>query len=364
MEFIDLKTQYTKYKEAIDSGIQNVLNHGQFIMGPEVFELEEKLADFVGVKYCISVASGTASLEIALRALDIGNGDEVVTVPFTWISTAEVIMAVGAKPIFVDIEADSYNMNPDLLESAINENTKAIVPVSLFGQMPNLEKIGEIAMKYGLPVIEDAAQSFGATRNGRYSCNASLIGSTSFFPAKVFGCYGDGGALFLQDEDLALRMKAIRNHGGIKRGYHNYIGMNGRFDTIQASILLAKLPYFSEEVQERARIGNRYTELLKDVCDTPVIVKGNSHVYAQYTIRIKSRDDIRNRLTEAGIPTAVYYSKCLHEQPVFNSLEVKWGDYPIAERASREVLSLPMHPFLQDIDQNQIVKEVKAAILN
>ena len=359
MEFIDLKTQYNKYKDYIDAKIHAVLDHGQFIMGPEVEELEQELAQFVGVKHCISVSSGTVSLEIALRALKIGPGDEVITVPFTWISTAEVIMAVGAKPVFVDIEADSYNMNPELLESAINENTKAIIPVSLFGQMPNLERIGKIADKYELPVIEDAAQSFGATRYDKKSCGASLIGSTSFFPAKVFGCYGDGGALFSDCDDLANQMRAIRNHGGIKRGHHDVVGMNGRFDTIQAAVLLAKFPYFLEEVGARAKIGARYSELLKEICETPRITTGNTHVYAQYTIRLKDRDKVKTKLQEQGIPAAIYYSKCLHEQPVFASKEMKLGNFPVSEMVSGEVLSLPMHPFLNNEDQDTIVDAIR-----
>ena len=360
MEFIDLKTQYNKYKDHIDAKIHAVLNHGQFIMGPEVEELEQELAQFVGVKHCISVASGTASLEIALRALNIGPSDEVITVPFTWISSAEVIMAVGAKPVFVDIETDSYNMNPELLESAINENTKAIMPVSLFGQMADLERIGKIAEKYELPVIEDAAQSFGATRHGKKSCGASLIGSTSFFPAKVFGCYGDGGALFSDCDDLAAQMRAIRNHGGVKRGHHDVVGMNGRFDTIQAAVLLAKLPYFLEEVEARAKIGARYSKLLKKVCETPIITTGNNHVYAQYTVRMNDRDTVKNKLQEQGIPTAIYYPKCLHEQPVFASEGSQLGDLPVSEMVSGEVLSLPMHPFLNDEDQDSIVNAIKS----
>ena len=360
MEFIDLKTQYNKYKDYIDAKIHAVLDHGQFIMGPEVEELEQELAQFVGVNHCISVASGTVSLEIALRALNIGPGDEVITVPFTWISTAEVIMAVGAKPVFVDIEADSYNMNPDLLESAINENSKAIMPVSLFGQMPDLERIVKIAEKYELPVIEDAAQSFGATRYDKKSCGASLIGSTSFFPAKVFGCYGDGGALFSDCDDLANQMRAIRNHGGVKRGHHDVVGMNGRFDTIQAAVLLAKFPYFLEEVGARAKIGARYSELLKEVCETPIIATGNTHVYAQYTIRLKDRDKVKTKLQEQGIPAAIYYSKCLHEQPVFASKEMKLGNFPVSEMVSGEVLSLPMHPFLNNEDQDTIVDAIRS----
>lgn len=363
MEFIDLKSQYKKYKQSVDNSIQTVLDHGKYVMGPEIDNLEQKLANFVGVKHCVTVGSGTVSLEIALRALGIGPGDEVITVPFTWISTAEVIMAVGANPVFVDIEPDTYNMNPSLLESAISENTKAIIPVSLFGQMPNLPQISSIANKYNVAVIEDGAQSFGATQNGKKSCGASLIGSTSFFPAKVFGCYGDGGAIFTDDDSLNIQFKSIRNHGGIVRGHHDLVGMNGRFDTIQASILLAKFPHFPQEIKSRIDIGARYSELLKDVCVTPKIFSGNSHVYGQYTIRLKNRDKIKNDLQKKGIPTAIYYPKCLHEQPVFSSLP--WwkvgqlGDFPSSEKASREVLSLPMHPFLKEEDQNKIVEAIK-----
>ena len=362
MEFIDLKKQYDKYKTSIDAGIHRVLAHGQYIMGPEINELEDGLAEFVGVKYCVSVASGTVSLEIALRALEIGPGDEVVTVPFTWISTAEVIMAVGAKPVFVDIEPETYNMNPDLIQAAISDKTKAIMPVSLFGQMPNMEKISAIAADHGIPVIEDGAQSFGAMRHGKRSCSSSLIGSTSFFPAKVFGCYGDGGALFTDDGNLAQLMRAIRNHGGVQRGHHTVVGMNGRFDSIQASVLLAKFPYFPSEVEARALIGKRYSDLLGDCCVTPLISSGNTHVYAQYTVRVADRENVKLKLKEAGVPTGVYYPKCLHEQPVFEFFAENGEGFPAAEQASREVLSLPMHPFLGEAEQDQVVEALKSAI--
>ena len=362
MEFIDLKTQYQRYKAEIDNRIQKVLEHAHFIMGPEITELESALAAYVGVRHAITVASGTDALEIALRALNIGPGDEVITVPFTWISTAEVIGLVGAKPVFIDIEPETYNINIDLIEPAITPRTKAIIPVSLFGQMPDYNRINAIASKYNLAVIEDAAQSFGATQNGRRSCGVTLIGSTSFFPAKPLGCYGDGGALFTNDDQLAEKMRAIRTHGGLKRHNHTLLGMNGRFDTVQAAVLLAKLPHFEWEVAQRARIGARYTELLRGVCGVPEVAKGNTHVYAQYTIRIQNRDKVAEFLKSQGIPTAVYYPKCLHEQPVFADLGYHWGDFPEAEKASREVLSLPMHPFLTESDQDRIVQSIKSAI--
>ncbi len=355
MEFIDLKQQYRCYKPEISERMQRVLEHGHFIMGPEIAELEQALASYVGVKHCITVASGTDSLEIALRALGIGPSDEVITIPFTWISTAEAIGLVGAKPVFVDIEPATFNINVDLIESAITPRTKALLPVSLFGQMPDYDRINAIAARHGLPVIEDAAQSYGAKQRGRRSCGHTTIGSTSFFPAKPLGCYGDGGALFTDDDALAERMRAIRNHGGLKRHQHLYLGMNGRFDTLQAAVLLAKLPHFDWELGERARIGARYSAALGARCVVPEVAAGNTHVYAQYTIRVPDRDKVAERLKSESIPTAVYYPKCLHEQPVFANLGSKWGDFPESERASREVISLPMHPFLSEAEQDRVI---------
>jgi UDP-2-acetamido-2-deoxy-ribo-hexuluronate aminotransferase len=364
MEFIDLKTQYQRYKEEIDTRIRHVLEHGYYIMGPEIDELEGILADYVGVKHCITVGSGTQSLEIALRALGIGAGDEVITVPFSWISSAEVIRLVGATPVFVDIEHDTFNMNATLLEAAITDKTKAIIPVSLFGQMAAIQTINEIANKKNIAVIEDAAQSFGAASNGLRSCGASLIGSTSFFPAKPLGCYGDGGALFTNDDELANVMRAIRTHGGLKRHYHTHVGTNGRFDTIQAAILLGKWNYYEEEVKARGRIGALYSQLLQNICFTPPVARGNTHVYAQYTVRVEAarRDDIVTAMRDMGIPTGIYYPTCFHEQPVFKPLGYKPGDFPEAEKASKEVLSLPMHPFLQH-DEQKMVAEVLTTLL-
>ena len=362
MEFIDLKTQYLRYQTEIEARMQAVLRHGHFIMGPEIAELEAKLAAYVGAPHCITVASGTDSLEIALRALGVGTGDEVITVPFTWISTAEVILLVGAKPVFVDIAPADFNIDVDQIEAAITPRTKAILPVSLFGQMPDYDRINAIAARHGLAVIEDAAQSFGATRNGKRSCGVTSISSTSFFPAKPLGCYGDGGALFAFDDALADKMRSIRSHGGLQRHCHPLLGMNGRFDTLQAAILLAKLPRFDGEVARRNEIGARYTRLLRGAVGAPEVMPGNTHVYAQYTIRTGDRDALGAKLKAAGIPTAVYYPKCLHEQPVFASCGNRLGDFPVAERASREVISLPMHPFLSEADQDSIVNAVKTAV--
>lgn len=383
MQFIDLQAQYRTYQAEIEARIHAVLNHGHFILGPEIAELEDTLASYVGVKHCLTAASGTDSLEIALRALDIGPGDEVITVPFTWISSAEVIALVGAKPVFVDIEAGSYNLDIDLLEQAITPRTRAIIPVSLFGQMPDLDRINAIAARHRLPVIEDGAQSFGATQRGRRSCGLTLIGSTSFYPAKPLGCYGDGGALFTNDDALADKMRAIRTHGAHERHHHPILGMNGRFDTLQAAILLAKMPHFDWEVTERGRIGARYTDRLRPltlplptpdgprsplnsqpstILAVPEVMPGNTHVYAQYTVRLSNRDAVAERLKAHGISTAVYYPKCLHEQPVFSACGYKPGDFPVSEGASRQVLSLPMHPFLSQADQDRVVAALTAAL--
>lgn len=363
MQFIDLKKQYQLHKKEIDQALHQVLDEGCFIMGPPIQKLEKALAEYVGVKHCISVSSGTDSLMIALMALGIGPGDEVITVPFTWISSAEVIGLVGATPVFVDIELDTYNIDVTKIEAAITPKTKAIIPVNLFGQLPDYDAINAIAEKHGLAVLEDAAQSFGATQNGKMSCAMSLIGSTSFFPAKPFGCYGDGGALFTNDDALARTMRAIRVHGGEVRHHHTHLGMNGRLDTMQAAILLAKFPHFPGEVEARGRIGKRYTDMLGDCCVTPKIAKGNTHVYAQYTIRSPQRDQLAQELKAKNIPSAVYYPKCLHEQPIFSNLGYSWSSFPNAEQASREVLSIPMHPWLTEEEQNSVVDAIKQATL-
>jgi UDP-2-acetamido-2-deoxy-ribo-hexuluronate aminotransferase len=363
MQFINLKLQLSKYRAAIDARMNAVLDHGQFIMGPEIAQIESVLANYVALKHCITVASGTMSLEIALRALGVGPGDEVITVPFTWISTAEVVRLVGAKPVFVDIDEATFNIDVTKLETAISHRTKAIIPVSLFGQMPDYDQINAIAVRHKLPVIEDAAQSFGATQRDRRSCGVTLVASTSFFPAKPLGCFGDGGALFTSDDALAEKTRAIRTHGGLKRHQHPYVGTNGRFDTLQAAVLLAKFPHFEDEVRARSRIGARYSDLLRSVCAVPEVAPGNTHVYAQYTVRLPRRDAVAEKLKAQGIPTAVYYPKCLHEQPVFASCGYKWGDFPVAEKSSREVLSLPMDPFLSESDQDKVVAALKAALV-
>jgi len=361
VEFIDLKAQYAAYRHEIDAAMARVLEHGRFIMGPEVAELEAALVRRVGVEHALTTASGTASLEIALRALEIGPGDEVITAPFTWIATAEVIAAVGARPVFVDIDPATFTIDPSLIEAAISPQSRAIIPVSLFGQMPDMESINIIAERHELTVIEDGAQSFGATRHGRQSGACSTIGTTSFFPAKPLGCYGDGGAIFTNDGDLADKMRAIKSHGGERRHYHPYIGLNGRMDTLHCAVILAKLPHYDEELIARSQAASRYHEFLDDFCTVPMVAKGNSSVYAQYTIRVPDRDAIRAALTEKGIPSAVYYPTCLHQQPVFEKLGCT-GDFPESERASREVLSLPMHPFLDEDSQRKVSETLSVAL--
>jgi UDP-2-acetamido-2-deoxy-ribo-hexuluronate aminotransferase len=360
--FIDLKTQQDKIRLSLDKRMAAVLAHGQYIMGPEVLELEEKLAQYVGVKHCISVANGTDALLIALMALGVTVGDEVITTPFTFIATAEVAALLGAKPVFVDVDAKTYNLDPKLLEAAITKKTKAIMPVSLYGQCADMDAINAIADKYGIPVIEDGAQSFGATYKGRKSCGLSTIGCTSFFPTKPLGCYGDGGACFTNDDELAMRMKQVRVHGQDKRYHHPVVGLNGRLDTLQAAILLAKLEIFEEEVELRATIGARYTKVLKDIVTTPFIESFNSCVYAQYTIQVDNREKIQEKLKVAGIPTAVHYPIPLNLQPVFSYLQQGEGSFPVAEKVARRVMSLPMSPYLNEEHQNEITNQIHKLI--
>ncbi len=357
--FIDLKTQQERIKAELDARIAAVLEHGQYIMGPEVYELEKKLAEYTGAKHCISVANGTDALLIAMMALDIKSGDEVITTPFTFIATAEMIAFLGAKPVFVDIDPRTYNIDPNLIEAAITPRTKAIMPVSLYGQCADMDAINVIAEKHGLAVIEDAAQSFGATYKGRKSCNLSTIGCTSFFPSKPLGCYGDGGACFTSDDALAAKMSQIRLHGQDRRYHHPIIGLNGRIDTLQAAILLAKLTVFEDEVAARERIAARYSELMKDIAVTPYIEKFNTSVYAQYTVLVDKREEVQDKLKAARIPTAVHYPIPLHKQPAFAYLGLGDGAFPAAEAAAKRVMSLPMSPYLTEGDMDTIVDALK-----
>lgn len=363
MEFIDLKSQYAALKANIDARMHAVLDHGQYIMGPEVAELEERLAAFVGVNHCIAASSGTDTLLLALMALGIQAGDEVITTPFSFIATAEVIALLCAKPVFADIEPNSYNIDPAKIEAAITTRTKAIMPVSLYGQCADFDAINAIAAKHGLPVIEDGAQSFGATYKGRRSCGLSTIGSTSFFPSKPLGCYGDGGAVFTDDDALAKAMREIRVHGQDRRYHHPRIGLNARMDTLQAAVLLAKLEVFPAEVEARARIGARYTELLQGVVTTPRVEAHNTSVYAQYTVEVDNRDAVQARMKQRGVSTATHYPVPLNMQPAFAYLAQGEGCYPVAERAARRVMSLPIHPYLGGEDMHTVTEALKAALV-
>jgi UDP-2-acetamido-2-deoxy-ribo-hexuluronate aminotransferase len=366
MQFIDLKSRHQLIGDNINARIQKVMEHGQFILGPEVREVEGKLAQYTGSKHCVTVSSGTDALLIALMALGVGAGDEIITVPYTWISTAEVISLLGAKPVFVDIRADTWNMDETLLEAAITDKTKAIMPVSIYGQCPDMDAINEVAQKYDLPVIEDAAQSFGATYKGKKSSNLSTIGSTSFFPSKPLGCYGDGGALFTNDDELAEKFLWIRVHGQKRKHHHPILGINGRMDTIQAAILLEILEVFPDEVIKRENLGQTYTEGLADldVLETPSIVQHNTSVYAQYTILSEHREQIQQSLKEKGIPSVSYYSVPLHLQPVFKSLGHHAGDFPVTEKVANQCLSLPVSPYLLTSDQKIITSLVISSLVN
>lgn len=358
MEFIDLKAQYADLAPRIRERIDAVLAHGKFILGPEVAELEERLAEYVGVGHCIGVASGTDALVVALMALEVGPGDEVVTTPFSFIATAEAILLLGARPVFCDIDPATCNLDPAGLEAVITPRTRAILPVSLYGQCADLEAISRVAARHGLPVVEDAAQSFGATTGGRRSCGLTTLACTSFFPSKPLGCYGDGGAVFTDDGVLAERARQIRVHGQSRRYYHARLGINGRLDTLQAAILLAKLEAFPGEVEARGRVGARYSQLLAGVVGVPWVAPGNTSVYAQYTVRVADREGLRQALTEAGVPTAVHYPVPLTRQPAVLAAGPQ-GTLPAAERAAAEVLSLPMSPWLAAADQDRVVDAVR-----
>ncbi len=370
MEFIDLKAQQKQaisneinLKDQINSNIRKVLDHGKYILGPEVKEIEVLLAEYVGVKHCIAVSSGTDALFIAMLALDIKKGDEIITTPFSFMATAETISLLGAIPVFVDIDKETYNLDSSLIEAAITNKTKAIIPVSLYGQPANFQEINKIAKKYGLPVIEDGAQSFGSTHHGFKSCSLSTIGTTSFFPSKPFGGYGDSGACFTDDDELALKMREISKHGQSKRYFHTKLGINGRMDTIQAAILIAKFPLFPLEVIEREKIANKYNYKLLNggFKDIPKVINENTSVYAQYTILVEDRNRIQNILKENGIPTSVHYPRLLSHQPAL-SKKFRSRDTKIALEKSKKVLSLPMHPWLSDSDQDKIVTNLLKAL--
>jgi len=365
LDFIDLKTQQDSIRPQLEKNIHRILHHGRYIMGPEVKVLEQRLADYVGVSHCITASSGTDTLLIAMMALGIGPGDEVITSPFTFIATGEMIVLIGATPVFVDIDPQTYNIDPAKIEAAITVKTKAIMPVSLYGQCAELDTINAIAVKHNLPVIEDGAQSFGATYKDSKSCGLTTIGSTSFFPSKPLGSYGDGGALFTNDDDLAKRMRELRVHGQDRRYHHPRIGVNGRLDSIQAAIVLVKLERFDWEVEQREKIGLRYTQLINEHCPTvttPFVAENSTSVYAQYTIQVDERDKIAEALSAKGIPTAVHYPVPLHRQPAFSHLSAQSNQLPVAERMAERVMSLPMSPDLTETDEGEIVQQLKQAL--
>lgn len=362
--FIDLKTQYQALKPSIDARIQTVLNHGQYIMGPEVAELEEKLAVFTGAKHCITVASGTEALLIALMALGVRPGDEVITTPFTFVATAEMIVLLGAVPVFVDIDPETCNIDASKIEAAITPKTKAIMPVSLYGQPADMDEINAIAARHGnIPVIEDAAQSFGAEYKGKKSCNLSTIGCTSFFPSKPLGCYGDGGAIFTSDEGLAKAMREIRLHGQEKRYLHTRIGVGGRMDTLQCAIVLAKFDRFEWEIARRVKIGERYNELLAGKVRVVTQRVDRTSVFAQYTVFVPGREQLQEMLKVEGIPTAVHYPVPLHLQSAYLSCCRSSGNLFWAENCALEVMSLPICADLAEVDQLSIVHAVEKCSL-
>jgi len=361
--FVDLKEQYQGLKPRIQERLNRVLEHGQYIMGPEVQELEQRLQTYTGAGHCVTVASGTEALLISLMALGIGPGDEVITTPFTFAATVEVIALLGATPVFVDIESDTCNINVGLIEAAITVRTKAIMPVSLYGQPADMDELNAIAGSHKLRVVEDAAQSFGAIYKGRKSCNLSTVGCTSFFPSKPLGCYGDGGAIFTNDGALAAAMREIRVHGQSGRYYHTRIGVGGRMDTLQCAVVLAKLERFDWEVERRIQIGRRYDELLSDVLGEEALIAVRSDrtsVYAQYTLMVDSQAHMQNALREQGVPTAVHYPLALHQQPAYQRYAGS-AQLPVAEARASQVLSLPMHPYMSLETQNMIAEAVARA---
>lgn len=350
--FIDLKAQYLQIGKNVNEKIQDVLNHAQFIMGPEVKEFEYELAQYVKVEHAIGCSNGTDALLLALMALDIKVGDEVIVPDFSFFATSEVVSLLGATPIFVDINPDSYNIDVTEVEKKITSNTKAIIAVSLYGQCADFNDLN----KFNIPVIEDGAQSFGATHYGKKSCGLTTIGCTSFFPSKPLGCYGDGGALFTNDEELAIKLRQLLSHGQSKRYIHSHVGINGRLDTLQAAILLEKLKIFDKEIEQRQLVANTYNEALSKKVKTPFIKPENTSVFAQYTIEIENRESFQENLKLKGIPTAIHYPMPLSKQPVYKRLPK--ADNPHTNQASSRVVSLPFHPYLEEREQTYIIEEV------
>lgn len=358
--YLDLSPSYKKIQKAVEPEILNVLQSGQYILGKHVETCEADLAQFVGSKHALAVSNGTIALMMALQAIDIQPGDEVIVPSFSFFATAEVVSTLGAKPVFIDIERDSYNIDINLIEKAITKKTKAIMPVSLYGQMPDIEEINQIAEKHKLVVIEDAAQSFGATYKGRRSCSVTHIGCTSFFPAKPLGAAGDGGAIFTSNTDLHKKLDSIRVHGQTKRYYHEYIGVNGRLDPIQCVVIKEKLKYYNDDIKERQAIAQKYSDAFKNLdLVFPKIKSDRESVFAQYTIAVDSREQFIEKMTKSGVPTSVHYPMGMHEQPIYKSMNVK---LPVTEEVSKKVVSLPLYPGMPEKDIQTVIQAVTQAL--
>jgi len=370
IDFANLKYQHELYKDEIEEALLKVARNCNFIMGEEVQKFEKNLEEFTGSKYAISCSSGTDALLLAMMALDIKPGDEIITTPFTFIATAETIAFLGATPVFVDIDEKTYNIDPSKIEAAITPKTKAIIPVSLYGQPADMNAIQDIADKHNLKIIIDGAQSFGSTYESKTDSNLGDISTTSFFPAKPLGCYGDGGAVFTNDEELALKMKSLRVHGQNKRYHHKYIGMGGRMDTMQCAVVNVKLKYYPKDLARRQEVAAKYTKAFEESLSSqtqhssfstrlgilPHIDTKATSAWAQYSVRVKNRDEVQATLKEQGIPTAVHYPMPLHLQECFLYLGYKKGDFPISEIVSEEIMSLPMNPYVSD-EEIKYIKE-------
>ena len=370
MQFVDLAAQQERIRDRIEKNIQGVLDHGRYINGPEVSQLEEKLADYAGVRYAVGCSSGTDALLMPLMVYDVGPGDAVFTSTFTFIATAEVIQLLRATPVFVDVEPDTFNMDVKSLEEAIEKTIYegklrpcGIIPVDIFGQPANYDEINELANKYNLFVLEDAAQSFGAVYKGRKACSLADVAATSFFPAKPFGCYGDGGMIFTDKEEMYNKLSSIRVHGKGTDKYDNVrVGLNGRLDTMQAAVLLAKLDIFKEEIELRQEVAGRYSKALSDVVDVPLVKEHNISAWAQYSVLFSERDNLIEYLRSQGIPTAIYYPKPLHLQTAFSHLGYKLGDFPVSEDISEKIFSVPMYPYLNEDDQSRVINAISEFI--
>lgn len=360
--FIKLDKQYKSYRKSIDAAIKRVLQHGQYVNGPEIAELEHKLATFLGVKHCVAVSSGTTALQVVMMALGLTPGDEVIVPDFSFFATAEVPLLLGLRPVFVDIDPRTYNLDPEAVRAAMTEQTRAIVPVSLYGQCADMPALEAIAEEFGVYLIEDAAQSLGAQCQGRFSANFGAAAATSFFPSKPLGAYGDGGACFSNDDDLVARMRLIRCHGESARYEHTVLGVNARMATLQAAVLLAKLEHFATEIEQRQQCAQRYNTLLAGVLDIPYIQPGHASVYAQYTVQVAERERVRQELAALGVPTAVHYPLPMHQQQLVAKVYpylVKEIDCPHTQRAAETVLSLPFGPWMTEAEQQYVVDALK-----